>query len=303
MIRLGLLLIFNTFLFSVSCSEPAAIGEHESHSSLHYLIMSSSNKCLVAKALDPEIRVCFSGSGVNENVKQHVKGGILEWFEPLRKLNSRVTASVQFSCSNPQLTVNVNPGNGTASAGCGRINSYSQRPYGSFLHELGHALAGLSDTYQGRQAGSCRPGQPESIMCWGAYGQNRLYPDDIEGVINQFKKFHSVTNPGTGQPGNTQGQLFAAIGAANNGAADSHTLLFSATINAERVVLCDGAQQDCSQLSTGYQQTTFVTQTSRKFFRTGQFVNITPNKQLTIISKNSLGQTLTRRVIRFNQRQ
>jgi len=91
------------------------------------------------------------------------------------------------------LTIHLRPGKGTSYASPSVTTIYLTRPYGTWTHELGHALAGLGDTYKGG-AGSCG-NQPESLMCWGAYGPranpeewSTLWLDDIKGIQANYKK-------------------------------------------------------------------------------------------------------------------
>ena len=118
----------------------------------------------------------------------------MKWFRALRLIDDNVTDLVVFSCDKPLLNIQLEPGSGTSMGRCGYALLYSQRPYGTYLHEFGHAVAGLADTYSGGSAGNCISGQPQSIMCWGAYGPddaagyNRLFPDDVKGIQAQYRR-------------------------------------------------------------------------------------------------------------------
>jgi hypothetical protein len=181
-------------------------SEKDSASSLHFLTMAGPQSCTIKSALKPQINICFRGSGVNQSIKTHTFNGVREYLNVLRPLNSEVTDNVVEDCSSPDLTVNVSNGNGVSTGGMRRINTYANKGYATILHELGHAFACLGDTYVGRQAGYCKKGQPESIMCWGAFGKKELYPDDIEGIRRQFKKIHPVNQSGAQASSNSQNQ-------------------------------------------------------------------------------------------------
>ena len=94
-------------------------------------------------------------------------------------------------------------GSGTSYASPSVSTIYLSRPFGTWTHEFGHALVGLSDTYSGRTAGDCVSGQPESLMCWGAYGPKKdeaahstLWADDIAGFqANYYKIFGRDLTP------------------------------------------------------------------------------------------------------------
>lgn len=167
-------------------------------SKLDYLTMSRTESCTIRYAREPEIRICIYGSAASgqslERARYYSKKALLKWFRALRQIDDKVTDDVAFSCEKPHLKIQLEPGSGTSMGRCGYTLIYSQRPYGTYLHEFGHAVAGLADTYSGGSAGNCISGQPQSIMCWGAYGPddaagyNRLFPDDVKGIQNQYRK-------------------------------------------------------------------------------------------------------------------
>lgn len=158
-------------------------------------------------------KICLKSAGSSpagvERQRHYLSIGVGKWMGALKDLDATINNEVVFDCENPSLTAGVSFGNGVATAGCGFINLYEFEAVadtskedvvlqGTTLHELGHALAGLSDTYDtsSRQAGNCVPGQPESIMCWGGYGAKldaegwkTLYDDDIAGIRKAFADF------------------------------------------------------------------------------------------------------------------
>ncbi len=190
-------------LLSASCLEkPFEAHEEESHTK--YLTFGSFRSCTLAKARNPVVNICIKNGDAAqvEKAKKYSKRAILTWFRAMRMIDDKVVGNIQFSCSSSDLTINLRSGSGTSFAGCGNTTIYSAKPYGTTLHEFGHAVVGLGDTYSGRQAGNCRSGQPKSAMCWGAYGKkdsdgfNMLYPDDVEGVHANYRTiFKDLTPP------------------------------------------------------------------------------------------------------------
>ena len=173
-------------------------GSSPSHLSYIQWSDSSLRSSTVADARKDEIKVCLSGSVSAENYDRSQAWSlraILTWFRTLKVLDDAVTANVTYTCSDYDLYFQLRDGNGTSYASPSWINVYMSRPYGTWTHELGHALAALGDTYQGGSAGNCRSGHPESLMCWGAYGPRRnpeefstLWPDDIAGVQGNYRR-------------------------------------------------------------------------------------------------------------------
>lgn len=174
-------------------------------SDLDYLTWGSTTNCTLRYAREPAIRMCIYGSAAQgqtlEKAKNYSKRALLKWFRALRQIDDQVTDQVVFTCDKPHLKINLIPGNGTSMARCGYTQIYSQRPYGTYLHEFGHAVAGLGDTYSGGSAGRCISGQPQSVMCWGAYGPddpsgyNRLFPDDVKGIQAQYRRIMGAMQP------------------------------------------------------------------------------------------------------------
>ena len=273
-----LILAAAVVLMGASCV-PRGSNSHQEISKPHFIPFSSASQCGFTYGYYPELKVCFDSAGASnaavERQKKYFTIGIGKWMDALRQIDPRLTNRVALSCNNPHFNVTVNPGSGIATSGCGQANVFSSESsgdesgedpvlQGTTLHELGHGLAGLNDTYSGRQAGACQDGQPESIMCWGGYGSKKdaqgyktLYDDDIQGIQSQFQKFQSFMNipPGGIPPAGTnaggQGQgsggsifppvsadLFAAIG---NTAPNSVSQLLALSTSATnvRMTLCD----------------------------------------------------------------
>lgn len=174
-------------------------------SELDWLANGNAQGCTMRFAREPAIRVCVYGNAAQgqtlEKSRNFSKRALLTWFRALRQIDDQVSSDVTFSCEKPHLKVNILSGNGTSMARCGYAQIYSQRPYGTYLHEFGHAVAGLGDTYYGGSAGNCISGHPQSVMCWGAYGPddqagyNRLFPDDVKGIQTQYRKIIGAMQP------------------------------------------------------------------------------------------------------------
>jgi len=157
---------------------------------------SSVKKCTLAQSKKPSVNICITGQATPADLtraKQWAARASLTWLRAMKVLDKQVTRQIVFTCEDKHLTINLKPGGGTSFASPSVTTIYLTRPYGTWTHELGHALAGLSDTYQGG-AGKCGS-QPQSLMCWGAYGPranpeewSTLWPDDIKGVQANFKK-------------------------------------------------------------------------------------------------------------------
>lgn len=179
----------------------AACGrqQQESTSSLNYLAWSESavRQSTISKARMESINVCLKGSvsaADLERSKTWARSAILAWLRIAKVMDEKVTSKVVFTCANTHLTINLKNGGGTSFASPSVATIYMTRPYGTWTHEFGHALAGLSDTYASG-AGKCQSGQPESLMCWGAYGPradhanwSTMWPDDIAGFRANYKK-------------------------------------------------------------------------------------------------------------------
>ncbi len=160
-------------------------------------------RSLIAHAREPVINVCLTGrtSGSDlERAKQWSKKAILTWFRAIKVIDRKVTNKIAYTCSNKHITFNLKAGSGTSTASPSRVNVYMNKKFGTWPHELGHALAGLGDTYRGGSAGSCS--DMVSLMCWGAYGPrsnpeqySTLWPDDIAGIQANYRKLFSDLEP------------------------------------------------------------------------------------------------------------
>lgn len=154
----------------------------------------------IADSHKETVNICLQGSVTAadlERSKLWAVRSVLTWFRAIKVIDERVTKSVALTCENKDLTVNLRTGGGTSFASPSVSTIYMTRPYGTWTHEFGHAVAGLSDTYASG-AGSCKSGQPESLMCWGAYGPranpdefSTLWPDDIAGIQANYVRINA----------------------------------------------------------------------------------------------------------------
>ncbi|NDD04851.1 MAG: hypothetical protein EB078_08095, partial [Proteobacteria bacterium] len=166
---------------------------------------SAVRQCSIMKIHNPSFNICLDGKASAsdlERAQSWAARASLTWLRALKVMDERVTRTILFTCKEPHLTIHLRPGSGTSHASPSVTTIYLTRPYGTWTHELGHALAGLSDTYLGTSAGSCGS-QPPSLMCWGAYGPranpeewSTLWTDDIQAIQHNFKKvFSGAANP------------------------------------------------------------------------------------------------------------
>ncbi len=188
------LLVSSSLLILSSCGG-SDIKEHQSD----YLSWGTSSvkRSTIRASREESIRVCMSGRISRDDADRATAWStesLLVWLRALKVIDTRVTSRITYTCDNPHLTWNIRSGNGRANARPGQVNIYTARPFGTWSHELGHAFAGLSDTYAGG-AGKCKSGQPLSLMCWGAYGPradhseySTLWEDDILGVQANYNK-------------------------------------------------------------------------------------------------------------------
>lgn len=177
----------------------SACGPTSQHADLNYVAWSESSvrQSTIAKARESQINICFQGSVSSadfERAKVWARRAVLTWLRVAKLIDHRVTNQVAYTCENRHLTINLRTGSGTSFASPGVTTIYTTRPYGTWTHEFGHALAALGDTYAGG-AGSCQSGQPQSLMCWGAYGPranpdqwSTLWADDIAGLQHNYRR-------------------------------------------------------------------------------------------------------------------
>ena len=250
------------------CGPGQQAAEEQSHSMLHYIPFSTTNGISLRHARASVFNICTRGA-TNADVEQRSIQAVLTWLKAVRKVDDKVTNKVAISCSNPHLNINMISGTGVSYASPGNANYYTGQAVGELIHELGHALAGLSDTFVGCQAGACKDGHSQSNMCWGAYGPrantekfSALWSDDIAGVSAQHKKLFpdavppvnadsidaeaplNMANPWptSGTPGGatpvTAGnRIYAAL---SNSTTNSATLLMSAALGTQRILVCSG---------------------------------------------------------------
>lgn len=180
---------------------------------------SSVKRSSIAKSLEADFRICLEGSMNSEDLnrsKTWATRAVLTWMRAIKLIDQRVSGKLTLSCNAPHLTLRLRQGGGTSFASPSVSTIYLTRPYGTWTHELGHAFAGLSDTYSGRAAGRCISGQPPSLMCWGAYGPrtdaekwSSLWQDDVAGIQANYRKIFgsNLTPPSWAPTVNPEGVL------------------------------------------------------------------------------------------------
>lgn len=176
-----------------------ACGKPQVGSELDYISWgeAGARRSTISASQKDELKVCLNGNMSQEDferVKKWSIKSVLTWLRVAKSVDDSVVGKITFTCSRYDLLIRLRPGSGTSFASAGETTIYLARPYGTWTHELGHALAALGDTYQGRTAGSCRSGHDPSLMCWGAYGPRRdheefstLWEDDINGFLHNYR--------------------------------------------------------------------------------------------------------------------
>ena len=147
---------------------------------------------LTAKVHKPSIRVCLYDPENIQSRKDVVRNSLLKWVNALAPVTTKpLTSAIEFVAANASgCDVYVSYGNySPAYTNLGktpRVNVARSGWFGSetvILHEFGHAF-GLLDTYNG-SGGSCKPGQPASVMCYAKYKEPMQ--DDILGVQSMYR--------------------------------------------------------------------------------------------------------------------
>ena len=176
-------------------------------SAFAYLTFSASalRSVSMAKVKQGTFKICLTGSASRpdmERAKDWAVRSTVAWFRVYKQIDATMPTQIELSCESPALTITLLNGSGRSYAQAGKTWIYNEVAYGTWTHELGHAVVGLGDTYTGSRAGACRSGQPESLMCWGGYGPRRdhnvystLWEDDVAGAIYTYQVIHGFTTP------------------------------------------------------------------------------------------------------------
>jgi hypothetical protein len=158
----------------------------------HFIQAHPSLAGLVKKAHRNKYRLCLvdpQNSSIRRNM---IVKSVEKWLDALRPIAKYPIASSVEAIVGDQASCDAVVNVGTyqyAHTFMGDrpiININSTGWYGGetvVLHEFGHAF-GLLDTYEGR-GGTCKPNQPDSVMCFAKYPE--LMPDDIDGVRAVYK--------------------------------------------------------------------------------------------------------------------
>ena len=305
-------------LITLTQCGPIRRDQTESQSMLHFIPFRSTQGISLHYARESVFKICTENA-TSPEVDQRAIRSVLVWLKAARKNDDRITRNVAISCNSPHLTINMISGSGVSTARPGSANYYTGQGVGELVHELGHALVGLSDTYEGRKAGSCQSGQPQSNMCWGAYGPRAkpsqysgLWPDDVEGVASQVKKVFAdakppmnsaminaeepldVNNPwpaeGLNNPVNNipdgtipQNQIYAALGSAT---ADTSILLVSVPLNTQRVLACPSISDvnACSTSASRIELTGVQSRSNHIVFASRTSVEISPSTPIYVFA-------------------
>lgn len=299
--------------------------ETDDQSTLHFLNNWDSGIAL-EHMREPEFRICTRGATSSSTDDRAIRS-VLIWLKAARIADGKVTKNVKISCNKAHLNIEMIAGRGRSMGGPSSLMYYTGQAMGELVHELGHALVGLGDTYAGG-AGVCKAGQPQSNMCWGAYGPRSdmqkysgLWPDDIEGVQRKVKRLFrdaippanasainaeeplldannpwpEVTNGGGGSVSPPSNLLFAAL---EDSSTSSMRVFISTPQTARGVILCP-SQVDfrtCSQSTDRIELTQSRTVGDRLIWSTPRAVNLNNGTILsgfaTNDTKQSLGQTI-----------
>jgi hypothetical protein len=168
-----------------SCSAEPGFEADQGAAANPYVIAWNPSSCIIARSRRPRLRICVRGSGDLANGRVMARRALEAWLAPLRARYEGVASDIEFDCNAPDGTVNVYPGSGRAHASPGVVlGVYDRSAIGSWIHEFGHAFACLGDTYVNGRAGSCSPGQPRSVMCYGLL-LNDVTADEVAGMYRQ----------------------------------------------------------------------------------------------------------------------
>jgi hypothetical protein len=302
--------------------------DEQGGSILHYIPHSSTANTSLRFAREDKFKICTTGSK-SPKMNEWSRKAALIWLRAVRVIDEKVTRNVEINCDAPHLTVNLIFGNGTSMGGPGYLSFYTGERLGELVHEMGHALAGLADTYSG-QAGVCQSGQPQSNMCWGAFGPRSdfskysgLWPDDIKGIQRQYRRiFKDLIEPSEDQIAGIypEGPLdlknpwplhFKDIGnelyyalKANRGS--NVEFLVSAPSSAKSVMICEQIStsfEGCLTESKKYTLTLQAIKQTRAIFQSQFDFVLNPLKSYRIIAlkDNNLteSETLAVRTIKF----
>lgn len=187
------------------CSAESTNSEELGESSDAYRTFSASGirASSISKAREPVFKVCIDGRASAADLarsKDYARRSTLTWMRVFKAMDETVTGVVALDCTSPHLRIHLLAGSGRSYAVSAETWIYLTVPFGTWTHELGHALVGLSDTYSGSRAGACQTGQPASLMCWGGYGPranhatwSTLWDDDIRGAQANYRFLFGTT--------------------------------------------------------------------------------------------------------------
>lgn len=170
-----------------SCKTISPRNDSAAHTK--YLISMGAQYCPIQKANQESIRVCLQGADTSQQKSDEIKKAATMWMDAIRSKYAQAKAQIKMTCEQPDITVNIAHGYGTPMTYLGMpatLSIYTGTEFGNILHEFGHAIPCLDDTYVGGSAGYCVQGQPKSVMCYGLL-INELTEDDVAGAISQYE--------------------------------------------------------------------------------------------------------------------
>lgn len=194
---------------AVTATQGCKSNDAATNSEVKYEVFPGSaqnSSCLFKIALSRPVKLCTINYGVSaqeaETIKTQVTKAFSIWTSALKTLDGSAHTTLELSAcaqnAQGQITtaadqyIHMRPGSGIPTSGPGApLTIYPWMPnlagqaltlnMATVLHEFGHSFACLNDTYAGRQAGVCKPGQPNSVMC-DNFSFQALQTDDIAGL-------------------------------------------------------------------------------------------------------------------------
>jgi hypothetical protein len=190
-----------------SCHGERAHGPTE-ESALKWLPMT--NPYFFRGIYEDGIRVCTSPQDVESQpyirqMSQWSIQALRPWLNALKAIDPTVTATIIASCVDPHYKIKVWSAQHFKHSIRSDLRTFvkvadyaaiytnpSNASLNVFTHEFGHAFVALGDTYLEDSHGRCRPGQPQSIMCYASAHQSQLMPDDLKGLKAQYGVFLNI---------------------------------------------------------------------------------------------------------------
>ena len=324
------------FFFGLTLTNCTPLASNQSISVLHFINRFDPSSVSMVHAREPEFRICISGDTEDSNIEERSARAALTWLRAIRIVDDRVTDKVVFSCdASVHLTIEARIGGRTSLGSAKWVDSNVSNPYAELLHEMGHAVVGLGDTYAGF-AGQCQAGKPESNMCWGGYGPRRdpniysgLWEDDIEGTQERYLLLYpdsqapanassidaeaplDVTNPwptdGSGSNGtsNNSGSPITVHLMEGKSSTYNYTSYLEVAVpnNINQVRICYGDNSTCLTSQAANAPAAYTRSSlSKSIFKTASTVTVKDGSVVTILGYDSSNTAIPSisRSLRFN---